>query len=452
MIARRPPDTRLRNPWLSIARVTWISLVGLTVVLFAAGLVLGFGQLRSVCTVGVCHVVQLPLRTACTGGACHIEQLSPAEAELQQQLGLSLDFYAGYTTTVFALFGAVFIAVGVLIFWRRSDDWMALFVSLFLVMFGAGALPVIQSVGMVQPQLGRAGSLIFLLGAGSLPVLMGLFPDGRFVPHWIRWPVLLWLAIVVVRLVARPVPPAGMLSGPPDAIFLAAFVAGVAAQVYRYRRVSTPLERQQTKWVVLGFGGWLACLLILLLALRLFPALTHPGLPNVVFIRYAFAFVGLLPNLFIPVTIAISMLRYRLWDVDIIIRRTLIYGALTVTVALLYFGSVVAMQASFRRLTGQGDQLAIVASTLGIAAAFVPLRRRIQKGIDRRFYRSQYDAEKVLAAFGATVREEVDLERLTGRLLSAVQETMQPAHVSLWLAASGGKPPGSDEQGGPQLK
>ncbi len=416
MNAQSISNTRLRGRWLVIARVMWVTLVALTLVLFAAGLLVGFGQLRAVCM----------------GGLCHPVQLSPAEAELHQQLGLSLDFYAWYTTIVFAVFGFVFFAVGALIFWRRSDDWMALFVSLFLVMLGAGALSVIPSIVMIQPQLGWLGNLIFVLGFGSFPVLLVLFPDGRFVPRW-GWLVLIPWLVNVVNLLANPTPRVGIQSGPPSPIFLGTLVAGVGAQVYRYRRVSTPLQRQQTKWAVLGFAAQLVSLLVLVAAVTLFPALNRPGLLSLVFVKYAFAVVGLLPLLFIPVTLAIAILRYRLWDVDLIIRRTLIYGVLTAALALGYFGSVVLLQELFRALTRQQSELAIIISTLAIAALFAPLRRRVQDGIDRRFYRRRYDAAKVMAAFSATVRDEVDLNKLTDRLLQVVEETMQPAHVSLWL-------------------
>ena len=135
----------------------------------------------------------------------------------------------------------------------------------------------------------------------------------------------------------------------------------------------------------------------------------------------------------IPLSIGVAVLRSGLWDIDVVINRALVYGSLTVTLALVYFGGVVGLQYAFRALTGSETQLAVVASTLAIAALFVPLRRRVQAFMDRRFYRKKYDAGRVLAAFSTTLRDETDLERLTPEVLRVVRETVQPTHASLWL-------------------
>jgi hypothetical protein len=133
------------------------------------------------------------------------------------------------------------------------------------------------------------------------------------------------------------------------------------------------------------------------------------------------------------VSVALAILRYRLYDIDLIIRRTLVYSVLTVTLALFYWVGVVVLQAVLRPMTGEGNDLAIVATILAVAALFLPLRQRIQGFIDRRFYRRKYDAAKTLTAFSEHARDEVELDRLTGRLAAVVEETMQPAHISIWL-------------------
>jgi hypothetical protein len=140
----------------------------------------------------------------------------------------------------------------------------------------------------------------------------------------------------------------------------------------------------------------------------------------------------------VPIAAGIAILKYRLYEIDILINRTLVYGSLTVMLALVYFGGVTATQAIFRTLTGQEEQpqIAVVASTLVIAALFNPLRRRIQSFVDRRFYRSKYDARKTLEAFSAKLRDETDMDALSGHLIGVIGETMQPAHISMWLQPS----------------
>jgi hypothetical protein len=197
-------------------------------------------------------------------------------------------------------------------------------------------------------------------------------------------------------------------------------VASAGSLIVRMRRAGT-VERQQIKW--LAYGGAVVVGTIFASGF-----VSIWSVPLSILIISA-ALLGL------PVFTGIAILRYRLYDIDIIINRTLVYGSLTLLLALVYFGGVTATQAIFRTLSGQEQQpqLAIVVSTLAIAALFSPLRHRIQSFIDRRFYRRKYDARKTLEAFSAKLRDETDLDRLGDELMGVVHETIQPAHVSLWL-------------------
>jgi hypothetical protein len=205
-----------------------------------------------------------------------------------------------------------------------------------------------------------------------------------------------------------------------DALALPAFALAVAGLVVRLWR-SRGVERQQLKWF--------ACS----------AALVGAGLGVSVFLPKGWAadlafLVGLLALAGLPVTAGIAIFRYRLYDIDVIVNRALVYATLTATLALVYVGSVVLLQRTFVFMTGEGSQLTIVVSTLTIAALFVPLRRRIQDFIDRRFYRRKYDAARTLEALSTKLREETDLDSLGNGLVSVVRETMQPEHVSFWLA------------------
>jgi len=207
---------------------------------------------------------------------------------------------------------------------------------------------------------------------------------------------------------------------------------GVFAQFYRYASVSSPVLRQQTKWVVYSFAALLIGLVLITLPVVLFPGLRNSVTGRVMYLLLTIPVV-LFGLFLLPLSFGIAILRYRLWDIDILVRRTLVYGALTATLALVYFSSVVLLQILFTAVSGQQSAVAIVASTLLIAALFTPLRRRIQNDIDRRFYRRKYDAQKTLEHFASAVRNEVELEQLTADLISVVEETMQPESVSIWL-------------------
>jgi hypothetical protein len=208
-------------------------------------------------------------------------------------------------------------------------------------------------------------------------------------------------------------------------LFLIPFLASLVSLVVRFWR-SRGEERQQMKWITYAAGAMFTMVLLVTVLDVLAP---NSALAKVMSLLTGATFAG------IPVAVGTAIFKYRLYDIDVIINRTLVYGSLTGVLALVYFGGVTATQAVLQAFTGQEElpQLAIVASTLAIAALFSPLRRRVQSFIDRRFYRRKYDAAKTSKAFSVTLRDETDLETLNNDLVAVVRDTMQPAHVSLWL-------------------
>jgi hypothetical protein len=242
--------------------------------------------------------------------------------------------------------------------------------------------------------------------------------------------VLLWVA--QFSFYALPAPYAAFYW--PVALFaaeiLVVYGSTAAVQIYRYRRLYTPVQRQQTKWVVFGFAmGVLLNVLGNLLG-AVVPGLNAPDSPYQLLSGF---WTGVL-YVSISLSVGIAILRYRLWDIDTIINKALVYGSLTALLAALYAGLIIGLESLAGLVTEQANQpVALVVSTLAIAALFLPVRRRIQNLIDRHFYRKKYDAEKILAAFSARLRNVVDLNELRAQVLAVVQDTMQPVHVSLWL-------------------
>jgi hypothetical protein len=351
------------------------------------------------------------------------------------EMGLSAVGYALYNVTLDTVFVSVFALVAIVIFWRRYDDPMALLVATMLVVWGSlnGLFVLTPSAteGMYPVLQATLGSLVTFVGYIAWMLFFYLFPSGRFVPRWTHWLALLY---GVAFFGLWNFTPFGPPSWPPllfNAAVVVVWGSFLVAQLYRYARVSDATQRQQTKWVVFGVAvaivGTLTTIFTVGAAVDLPPEEVGSKMLSMLLMD---AF-----GLFIPLSIGIAVLRARLFDIDVVINRTLVYGSLTVILALVYFGGVAMTEVIFRGLTGQEQQpqLAIVISTLVIAALFNPLRRRNQSFIDRRFYRRKYDARKTLEEFSARLRDETDLEALNADLVGVVRETMQPAHVSLWL-------------------
>ena len=373
---------------------------------------------------------------------------------------------AGVTGTIGELLGgSLFLAfpvVGALIAARRPRNpigWILLADGLLWNLSGtmdyysdygaasSGSLPFVVGMATINnwlwvPAVGLLGTYAFLL-----------FPDGKLPSR--RWLPLAWLSGAMIVLVGIQVGltpgqleglegvrnPWGVLVFPwmksmpylLVPLFLLCMVLSVFSLVLRFRR-SRGEKRQQIKWIAFGASLVGFLYLIAMLGSIVYPQETWfaPGSPRwLIVLEYA----ALLSFPVIPTAIGFAVLRYRLYDIDVVINRALVYGSLTATLVLIYFGGVATIQTLFRTLTGQEQQpqLAVVVSTLAIAALFNPLRTRIQSFIDRRFYRRKYDAAKTLEGFSARLRDEIDLEALGGDLVSVVRETMQPEHVSLWL-------------------
>ena len=344
----------------------------------------------------------------------------------------------------------VFPIVGALIASRHPKNpvgWICLAVGLFWMLIAVGDQYEAENTVVID----ALTQAIWVPPIGLLSIyLILLFPDGKLPSR--RWRPLAWLSGMVMVLASLGITIApGPLEGHPGvrnpfglegAPWLASagivillllplcMLASALSLVLRYRH-SRGEEREQIKWIAFAASVVGLLYLITMVSSLFFPlGWGAAGSPLWLGLLQDVALVSFTA---VPIAVGFAVLKYRLYDIDFLINRTLVYGSLTATLVALYFGGIVMLQRVFVLLTGQQSTLAVVASTLLIAALFVPLRRRVQGFVDRRFYRRKYDARKTLEAFSAKLRDETDLEALNNDLVGVVRETMQPAHVSLWL-------------------
>jgi hypothetical protein len=329
--------------------------------------------------------------------------------------------------------GWVFCAIGLLIGVTHFSAQYAIYALLAV----PGSLPAGEAVAWIL-------TWVWIPGLGLSIFQFLLFPDGRLPSRRWRWFAWLSLLLIIVGMIWQAFAPGLVQGGDAGGIYNPLGVEGLpnvgeliqtllfvlmlisAASLFVRLVRASGVERQQLKWF--AYVSALSASGVIL-------TYTISEAVGSVWLRWAGEVIIIAALLGTPIAMGIAILRYRLYEIDLLINRTLVYGSLTAMLAVVYFGGVATTQAIFRALTGQEQQpqLAIVVSTLVIAALFNPLRRRIQAFIDRRFYRRKYNAAKTLEAFSAKLRDETDLEALNNELVGVVRETMQPAHVSLWL-------------------
>jgi hypothetical protein len=399
------PNTTLRGRWLLAARAGWVAVAALILGLVTAGFAVGLDR---------------------------PELIHPKSA----QAALAQAGVPGQVTVVVALIipMAAFAATGLLIFWRRSDDWAAMLFALTLVTGTGLSMRAASAVERAAPALWLPARVVVTLATFLSLIVLFVFPDGRFVPRWTRLlvaaaaPAVVLLADLPRVFVELPDVPHGVSEarlGFAVLVWSGFWAAGIYAQAYRYRHVSGPVQRQQTKWVALILGLIFGVLALGFVVPSLFVDTANAW--------FAWALLATVPLIVLfPVSVAVAILRHRLYDIDRLVSRTLTYGLLTVVLGAVYAGAVVVLGQALNTRGGDST-LAVAASTLLVAALFQPLRRRIQGAVDRRFNRRRYDAAKTIEAFSARLRDELDLDTLSAELLAVVDQTMQPTSLSLWL-------------------
>lgn len=413
-------QTHLRGKTLILARSVWLLLTAAMLVSLPTGFQTYYQTLRRICD---------------SPASCTLfTQATPTKVLALHRLGLELSDFITILLCVQALITLVFLGVGTLIFWRRSDTLLGLITSFILNLLGCGGIFFSlagQSDISNQPLILFLASQVFQPGDLALGIFLLIFPTGRFTSRWSWLVALLFLSN---NLSFNLPAPYSFFYWPPflqATIILLELGGVIAIQTYRFLRVYTPTERQQTKWLLASFSAGALLFATFFFGLPLLPGLNAPDSPA----QLLDLLGGALLYLSLPFGTGVAILRHRLWDIDAIINKALVYGGLSALLAGIYFGLIFGLSSLAGLISGPGKQnsVVLVVSTLIIAALFQPLRQRIQQSIDRRFYRRKYDAARILAAFSTTLHQEVDLDQLHNQLLVAVSETMQPTHVSLWL-------------------
>ncbi|HEX6383368.1 MAG TPA: histidine kinase [Anaerolineae bacterium] len=410
-----PPATSrvLDGARLTLARALWIAIALLTLFNYAYTAPIAFGRLQ----------------TVCAGADCPQLALTPADAAELERIGLSRPLFAAYALTLALGFALTSFVVGAVVFWRKGDDLFGLFVSLTLITFGMIALSAAPASGETGvPAWRMIFSPLAFFGHVASILLLYLLPDGRFVPRWTAVMAL----VVVLRGMARFFFSGTVISGWVEAIdfplLLIFVVVGIAGQLYRYWRVAGPVGRQQTKWIVFGITlagtGSLA-------AEFWFAAIGASSMVTLMVVGTVYyASLAL-----IPISIGMAMLRSRLWEIDFLINRTLVYGALTAVVVGVYVLTVTALGGLFQ---SRSNLLVSLIATGLVAVLFQPLRERLQRGVNHLVYGERDDPYRVLSRLGQRLEATLEAEAILPTTVEMITQVLKLPYAALAVKQENG--------------
>lgn len=413
-----PPQAKRRAPWIFYARIGWVALFVISLGLFVASIPVHYDRILASST-----------RWSST-------------AESLSQLGISISVYAVYMLILTTLSVIVFVGVGVLIFWAKPDDPMALFCSFVLVAFGVvwpNMLPSLEEYVQLYPVLGILINTVDTLGFGLFFWLFYLFPSGTFVPRWTR-PIAILFLLMIMYIDFFPGTPLDMNTWQPPlnlGLGMGIFATMLYAQVYRYRRVSDAIQRQQTKWVVYSLVMGIIGFTLISLASSI-PPFNAGGKSEAVYALSADVLFSLV-FLLIPIAIGFAVLRYRLWDIDLLVNRTLVYGILTISVVGLYVLIVGYFSAVFQ--TSANLFISLLATGV-VAVIFHPLRERLQRGVNRLMYGQRDEPYTVISQLGEQLETAPAPDDVLVTLVETLAKALKLPYAAIEFTTSDDRTPG----------
>ncbi len=433
-------DTTLRGRWLLVARLAWVVLFMVLTIMYA----LGFAEVRetlsTVCEVELC-TLDLQIRHTGVGEEVmnfqgppfgFADRLRPDQVKVLETLGLTLDQYGWLGALQMGIPALIFLLIAAGLFWRKSDNWMALFVSVMVATTPLWAMPLVFTLAARQPAWEPVVSLAFFVSQGSNLVFPLIFPTGRFVPRWTRWMLPVALVHAAVWSFYRPLIDHSRADEfIPVTLVILGFIS-LYAQVYRYFRVASPLERQQLKWLVVGYTGLLCTSLLVVNPLNemLTSRAGSMDPARALILSAIFDTLSLATTFFSSVAIVIAILRYRLWDVDIIINRTLVYGTLTGIIVIAF---VIIVGFLSVLVQSSGNTVVTIVATGLVALLFQPLRQRLQGSINRLMYGDRDDPYAALSRLGRRLEASITPEAVLPTIVTTVREALKLPYTAIYL-------------------